>query len=299
MSCSSESRKYQSNCATTSRGCLCCLQEKKEKVDKSDKKEKDGSKSSKAKQHVSNGPSGAERLAEKKAALEKTQQAQQVKARKPKPGVVLAATQPRDSYLADLDLPSSEDEEDEEHATRRKVDEGEGPVLKVVSAWRSMRSSCSAAPCTALPHSYPQLTPSHLQPPPPVLLTPPRPQVSSKEVKKIADRDRKLLEKTHAAREAALRDDDNVFDVSYEQQGDGSGGTVSATDIIVHNMTIRAKGKVLLEHADLTIAAGRRYGLVGPNGEWARCPGLETGVVGGRWGGGGGGARALWVCASG
>ena len=35
----------------------------------------------------------------------------------------------------------------------------------------------------------------------------------------------------------------------------------------VHNLTIRAKGKVLLEGTTLTITAGRRYGLVGPNGK--------------------------------
>lgn len=35
----------------------------------------------------------------------------------------------------------------------------------------------------------------------------------------------------------------------------------------VHNLTIRAKGKVLLEATTLTITAGRRYGLVGPNGK--------------------------------
>ena len=35
----------------------------------------------------------------------------------------------------------------------------------------------------------------------------------------------------------------------------------------VHNMTIRAKGKMLLENAHLSITAGRRYGLVGPNGK--------------------------------
>ena len=34
----------------------------------------------------------------------------------------------------------------------------------------------------------------------------------------------------------------------------------------VHRMTIRAKGKMLLENTDVTITAGRRYGLVGPNG---------------------------------
>lgn len=35
----------------------------------------------------------------------------------------------------------------------------------------------------------------------------------------------------------------------------------------VHNMTIRAKGKLLLENTTVTVAAGRRYGLVGPNGK--------------------------------
>lgn len=31
-------------------------------------------------------------------------------------------------------------------------------------------------------------------------------------------------------------------------------------------MTVRAKGKLLLENAQFTISNGRRYGLVGPNG---------------------------------
>lgn len=35
----------------------------------------------------------------------------------------------------------------------------------------------------------------------------------------------------------------------------------------VHNLTLRAKGKILLENAHLSITAGRRYGLVGPNGK--------------------------------
>jgi ATP-binding cassette subfamily F protein 1 len=39
------------------------------------------------------------------------------------------------------------------------------------------------------------------------------------------------------------------------------------THVQVHNLTIRAKGKVLLENTNLTIAAGRRYGLAGPNGK--------------------------------
>ncbi len=35
----------------------------------------------------------------------------------------------------------------------------------------------------------------------------------------------------------------------------------------MHNLTIRAKGKILLESTECTISAGRRYGLAGPNGK--------------------------------
>lgn len=55
--------------------------------------------------------------------------------------------------------------------------------------------------------------------------------MSAKEQKKLADKGRKLLEKAHREKEAALRDDDNVFDVSYENQGDSTSDVVSATDI--------------------------------------------------------------------
>ena len=41
---------------------------------------------------------------------------------------------------------------------------------------------------------------------------------TGKEVRKIAARARKAAEKAAAAKAAALRDDDNVFDVSYENQ---------------------------------------------------------------------------------
>lgn len=38
-------------------------------------------------------------------------------------------------------------------------------------------------------------------------------------------------------------------------------------DAQVHNLSVRAKGKLLLENTQCTITAGRRYGLVGPNGK--------------------------------
>ena len=37
--------------------------------------------------------------------------------------------------------------------------------------------------------------------------------------------------------------------------------------IQVHSLSVRAKGKLLLENTQLTVTAGRRYGLVGPNGK--------------------------------
>ena len=128
----------------------------------------------------------------------------------------------KNSYLGDLDLPSSSDSEEE---TDTPVAQREKPTKELFLAQRS----------------------------------------SAKESKRIADKERKMMEKAAAMKAEALRDDDNVFDVSYENQGED--GTVSATDIKVHQMTIRAKGKILLENTTLTIAAGRRYGLVGPNGK--------------------------------
>lgn len=62
-------------------------------------------------------------------------------------------------------------------------------------------------------------------------------QASIKEQKKLADKERKLLEKAHREKESALRDDDNVFDVAFENQGASAADIISATDI-----------KVLLQH---------------------------------------------------
>ncbi len=56
-----------------------------------------------------------------------------------------------------------------------------------------------------------------------IMSAPHLPMQTGKEVRKIADRDRKAAEKAAAAKAAALRDDDNVFDVSYENQARGAG----------------------------------------------------------------------------
>ncbi len=57
-------------------------------------------------------------------------------------------------------------------------------------------------------------------------------QFTDREKKKLADKERLAEEKAARTKEEALRDDDNVFDVAYEQQGDGT-DVVSATDIKV------------------------------------------------------------------
>lgn len=89
-------------------------------------------------------------------------------------------------------------------------------------------------------------------------------KVSEKETKKLAAKERLAAEKALQIKQEALKDDNNAFDVSFE--GQGSESTLSATDVVVHKLTIRVKGKVLLEDTSITISAGRRYGLVGPNG---------------------------------
>ena len=52
-------------------------------------------------------------------------------------------------------------------------------------------------------------------------------------MKKLADKERRQIEEAHRAKAAALRDDDNVFDVAYEQQGSEGQDVLSATDIKV------------------------------------------------------------------
>ncbi|KAF8072920.1 ABCF4 [Scenedesmus sp. PABB004] len=91
-------------------------------------------------------------------------------------------------------------------------------------------------------------------------------QASDRETKKLADKERMAMEKALRAKADALREDENVFDVAFEGMGTDE-PFASATDVKVTNLTIRAKGKVLLENTSLTIAAGRRYGLAGPNGK--------------------------------
>ncbi len=56
------------------------------------------------------------------------------------------------------------------------------------------------------------------------------------------------------------------FSVSQREARQRDALLVSTTDIKVEKFSISAAGKTLFSNADLLITAGRRYGLVGPNG---------------------------------
>ena len=58
-------------------------------------------------------------------------------------------------------------------------------------------------------------------------------QITGRETRKLNDKQRRLEETAVRNKLDALKDDDDVFDVSYERQGGGAEDTVSATDIKV------------------------------------------------------------------
>jgi len=69
-------------------------------------------------------------------------------------------------------------------------------------------------------------------------------QMTDKEKKKINEKTRKQQETAARAKADALRDDDNVFDVAFEQQGaggDAADSVVSATDIKVSSSATNYK----------------------------------------------------------
>lgn len=57
------------------------------------------------------------------------------------------------------------------------------------------------------------------------------------------------------------------FTVSQQDKTEAQSALLeNAVDIKVEKFDIAASGRLLFSNADLTIAFGRRYGLVGPNG---------------------------------
>eukprot|EP00955_Chlamydomonas_euryale_P015421 165153-Chlamydomonas_euryale.AAC.3 len=148
--------------------------EKREsKVDKPDKEKKDkGEKDKKDKKSKDAAPGASS-------------------APKPRPGPPRrpppqAAADP-DDYLAGMDLPSSDDSEDDHERSARAGEDQETPAVFGATV---------------------------------------------SETKKLADRERKAAERAYQIKKDALREDDNVFDVAFEGQGDENALT-SAMDVKV------------------------------------------------------------------
>uniref|UniRef100_A0A8C4QPX3 ATP-binding cassette, sub-family F (GCN20), member 1 n=1 Tax=Eptatretus burgeri TaxID=7764 RepID=A0A8C4QPX3_EPTBU len=75
-----------------------------------------------------------------------------------------------------------------------------------------------------------------------------------------------IAEKEQAA-ERVLEEGVADFAVSQQQQSNFAATHANAAVIKVENFSISAHGKDLFVNADLIVVAGRRYGLVGPNGK--------------------------------
>jgi ATP-binding cassette subfamily F protein 1 len=70
-------------------------------------------------------------------------------------------------------------------------------------------------------------------------------------------------------KESAVQDDTDAFTVRLARGTEAAAGDAAAAgarDIKVDGLSVSARGKTLLENTSFTIVAGRRYGLVGPNG---------------------------------
>ncbi|XP_076803818.1 ATP-binding cassette sub-family F member 1-like [Clavelina lepadiformis] len=90
--------------------------------------------------------------------------------------------------------------------------------------------------------------------------------MSRKERKKYI---KEMQFKKQVAEVEAVRANDELsnFSVSQQQSGTQKATFENSLDIKIEGFSIAAKGKDLFKNADLTIVAGRRYGLVGPNGK--------------------------------
>lgn len=88
-----------------------------------------------------------------------------------------------------------------------------------------------------------------------------------KDLKKMSRKEQRKLKKREQMR-LQLEEDGELSNFSLSQQESNVKGAAleNATDIKVEKFSISAAGKELFVNASLTIANGRRYGLVGPNG---------------------------------
>ncbi|KAL3696683.1 hypothetical protein R1sor_010759 [Riccia sorocarpa] len=139
------------------------------------------------------------------------------------------------SGYADMDLPPSDDDEDE-----AVVDEEEIAKLSRRNAKTAQPSSIDTS-------------------------------VSERDAKKREKKEQMLAFAQEAARQEALKDDGNAFSVVIGTRtaamDNEEAHDANVKDIKIDSFSVSARGKELLKNTALTIVHGRRYGLVGPNGK--------------------------------
>ncbi|XVF69510.1 hypothetical protein PTKIN_Ptkin11bG0087500 [Pterospermum kingtungense] len=94
--------------------------------------------------------------------------------------------------------------------------------------------------------------------------------VSDKELKKREKKEILAAQAAEHAKQEALKDDHDAFTVVIGSRASVLDGEDEADanvkDITIDNFSVSARGKELLKNASVKISHGKRYGLVGPNG---------------------------------
>ncbi|XP_022729575.1 ABC transporter F family member 4-like [Durio zibethinus] len=94
--------------------------------------------------------------------------------------------------------------------------------------------------------------------------------ISEKELKKREKKEMLSAQASELAKQEALKDDHDAFTVVIGSRASVLDGEDEADanvkDITIDNFSVSARGKELLKNTSLKISHGKRYGLVGPNG---------------------------------
>ncbi|XP_031504315.1 ABC transporter F family member 4 [Nymphaea colorata] len=141
----------------------------------------------------------------------------------------------RSSYTDGLDLPPSDDEEENEEENELEPSarpRGQGRVVTTVDISTSL---------------------------------------SEKELKKREKKEQVAAQAAEFAKQEALKDDRDAFTVVIGSKTSVLEGEnemdANVKDITIDSFSVSARGKELLKNAALKISHGKRYGLVGPNGK--------------------------------
>jgi len=90
---------------------------------------------------------------------------------------------------------------------------------------------------------------------------------SDKQIKRQRQKEIEAARKEAMAKAEAMMEDDDAFNVRIPNMSDEQmAAMANSRDIKIEGFSVSARGKPLLNNTSLTIAHGRRYGLVGPNG---------------------------------